>query len=134
MFFSPRSGRPSVTRTSHSSFCAAPRRGKGGPTHDRRSTAHIGVLLPTCSDRSPYGRDVKPDNVLIDRTGHIKLADFGSAAKLADRKSVSVCSGQAAGDPLGRGTILGMSSPQKTFLKGALKSILRSSFCGDNSI
>uniref|UniRef100_A0A8C8SYH7 Citron Rho-interacting kinase n=1 Tax=Pelusios castaneus TaxID=367368 RepID=A0A8C8SYH7_9SAUR len=34
-------------------------------------------------------RDIKPENVLIDRLGHIKLVDFGSAAKITVNKTVN---------------------------------------------
>ena len=33
-------------------------------------------------------RDIKPDNVLLDRTGHIVLADFGSCLKLMEDGTV----------------------------------------------
>ncbi|XP_062445974.1 citron Rho-interacting kinase isoform X2 [Rhea pennata] len=34
-------------------------------------------------------RDIKPENVLIDRIGHIKLVDFGSAAKMTVNRTVN---------------------------------------------
>lgn len=30
-------------------------------------------------------RDLKPENLLLDRDGHLKITDFGFAKKLADR-------------------------------------------------
>ena len=44
--------------------------------------AEIAVALNDLHQLGFVHRDVKPDNVLITLSGHIKLVDFGSAARL----------------------------------------------------
>jgi serine/threonine protein kinase len=45
-------------------------------------TSEILVALETLHTRDIIYRDMKPDNVMIDSTGHVKLIDFGFAKKL----------------------------------------------------
>ena len=47
--------------------------------------AEIVSALEFLHARSIVYRDLKPENLLLDKEGHIKITDFGFAKKLADR-------------------------------------------------
>ncbi|NWQ97908.1 CTRO kinase, partial [Burhinus bistriatus] len=51
--------------------------------------AELILAIRTVHQMGYVHRDIKPENVLIDRTGHIKLVDFGSAAKMTVNKTVN---------------------------------------------
>ncbi|XP_055861655.1 citron Rho-interacting kinase-like isoform X2 [Biomphalaria glabrata] len=51
--------------------------------------AEIAIAINSLHNIGYLHRDIKPENILLDCTGHIKLADFGSAAKLDENKKVS---------------------------------------------
>ncbi|KAI0320938.1 kinase-like domain-containing protein [Amylostereum chailletii] len=54
------------------------------PAHVRFFVAQILLLLEDLHARAVLHRDVKPENILIDRAGHAVLADFGISRQFAD--------------------------------------------------
>ena len=50
-------------------------------------SAEILLAIETLHSRHIIYRDMKPDNVMLDYEGHIKLIDFGFAKKLCERNS-----------------------------------------------
>lgn len=52
-------------------------------------TAEVVMALDAIHSMGFIHRDVKPDNMLLDRLGHLKLADFGTCMKM-DSVSKSV--------------------------------------------
>ena len=50
--------------------------------------AEMVLAIHSIHELSYVHRDIKPDNVLLDLSGHIVLADFGSCLKLLDDRTV----------------------------------------------
>ncbi|CAG0888127.1 unnamed protein product [Darwinula stevensoni] len=53
-----------------------------GPFPEKKARIYIAEIICAVNDLHNMGyvhRDLKPENILVDRTGHLKLVDFGSA-------------------------------------------------------
>ncbi|GJQ75197.1 hypothetical protein Trydic_g9799 [Trypoxylus dichotomus] len=65
---------------------------QGGTLPESAASFYIAELVLGLNDLHNMGyvhRDIKPDNILLDRCGHVKLADFGSASSLNAKGEIS---------------------------------------------
>mmetsp|Transcript_14217 Transcript_14217/g.29194 ORF Transcript_14217/g.29194 Transcript_14217/m.29194 type:complete len:400 (+) Transcript_14217:197-1396(+) len=53
----------------------------------RYFAAAMALALKYCHSNLVLHRDIKPDNVLVDAQGHLRLTDFGISARLKDKNS-----------------------------------------------
>lgn len=53
-------------------------------TNARFYAAEIVLALEYLHEKDIVYRDLKPENVLLDEKGHVKLTDFGFAKELSD--------------------------------------------------
>ncbi|MHC4598971.1 MAG: protein kinase domain-containing protein [Planctomycetota bacterium] len=72
--------------------------GRLRPDHAMSITCKVAEGLQAGHDKSIIHRDIKPDNILLDRSGAVKISDFGLAKDTSENVKLTV-TGQVVGTP-----------------------------------
>ena len=68
---------------------------RGGPLTEEQARFHVASVicgLEYLHEHNVVWRDLKPENLLIDKSGYLKIADFGFAKKLPPgQKTHTLC-------------------------------------------